>query len=53
MFKKRFFEDYKKIGLNTHEAASELNMIMEYLRIDSLKEIKYGDFSKEEQEKNQ
>ena len=51
MFKNSIFDDYKKIGVSVHEASAELSMIMEYLNIDPLKDIKYGDFTKAEKEK--
>lgn len=50
MFKKKIFELYKTIGLNTNEASAEISMILDYLNIDKKREITDG-FSDEERRK--
>lgn len=42
MFKRNIFKSYELIGIPKDEATAEFDMILDYLNIDSLKEIKYG-----------
>ncbi len=41
-FKQIFFDEYKKLGIPRNEVTAEFNMILDYLKIDPLKEIKEG-----------
>ena len=48
MFKRKIFEEYKKIGIIGNEVSAEFNMILDSLNIDPIKEIKDGSFSESE-----
>lgn len=48
MFKKQIFDLYKDINIPLNEVSAEISMILDYLNIDPLKELKQGFSPKEE-----
>ena len=51
MFKKEIFELYRQIEVSVNEASAEFNMILDFLNINPLVEIKNGDFKEYEKKK--
>ncbi len=48
MFRQQIFDMYSTIGADKNEASAEINMILDYLEIDSLKELKGVDYTEDE-----